>query len=94
MNWWDGNLRVKSLEATVTLEYCDFKTAQAIAKAVFPDNLKAPPGLQIETFYKENKVITQISFNGKLTTFASTIDDLLFSTSTAEKALNAIARKA
>jgi hypothetical protein len=78
------------LEATITLEYKDAKTAEAIAKAVSPDNFKTPEGLQVNTIRKENKVITQIHYTGKLATFTATVDDLLFSASTAEKTLNVL----
>jgi hypothetical protein len=75
------------LEATVTLEYADEKTAKAIAQAVSPDNFKTPIGLSVKTVRENNKVITRIQCEGKLATFTATIDDLLFSASTAEKTL-------
>jgi hypothetical protein len=75
------------LEAEITLEYGDAKTAKAIFKAVSPDNFKTPSGLFIETTRKANKVLTRISCEGKMATFISTVDDLLFCVSTAEKAL-------
>ena len=78
------------MEATVTLEYADEKTAEAVAKAVSPDNFKTPFGLQIKTMREENKVVTQIKCECKLATFTATIDDLLFSASTAEKTLGTI----
>jgi len=81
---------VKNLQATIILEYPNTKTAQAIAKAISPDNLKPPPGLQIKTCQENNKVLTQINYEGKLSTFTATIDDLLFCTSTAEKTLKTI----
>ena len=81
---------MRSLQATVTLEYKDEKTAQAIAEAVSPDNFKTPVGLQVKTVRENNKVITEISCEGKLATFTSTIDDLLFSASTAEKAIHTV----
>jgi hypothetical protein len=81
---------VKSLRATVTLEYADVKTAEAIAKAVSPDNFKAPTTLQIKTAQEGTRVITDIDCDGKLATFTATIDDLLFSASTAERTLQAI----
>ena len=87
-----GNLRVRNLQATVTLEYKDEKTAQAIAQAVSPDNFKTPIGLQVKTVRENNKVITQIQCEGKLATFTATIDDLLFSASTAEKTLHTITK--
>ena len=75
------------MEATITLEYGDTKTADAIAKAVSPDNFKAPKGLFIETERKGNRVLTEVTAEGKLATFIATIDDLLFCVSTAEKTL-------
>jgi tRNA threonylcarbamoyladenosine modification (KEOPS) complex Pcc1 subunit len=81
---------VKSLQAIITLEYKDEKTAKAIAQAVSPDNLKTPSGLHVKTERDANKVITQIDCESKLATLTATIDDLLFSISTAEKALKTI----
>ena len=81
---------MKSLQATVTLEYKDEKTAKAIAQAISPDNFKTPVGLQVKTVRQNNKVITEIQCEGKLATFIATIDDLLFSASTAEKTIHII----
>ena len=78
------------MEATITLEYHDTKTANAIANAISPDNFKTPPGLAVRTVRKNNTVLTEIKANERLATFIATIDDLLFSASTAEKALHII----
>jgi hypothetical protein len=78
------------LEATITLEYGDEKTAETIANAVSPDNFKTPTGLSIKTVRKGSHVLTDVKTEGKLATFIATIDDLLFSASTAEKTLRAI----
>jgi cell fate regulator YaaT (PSP1 superfamily) len=78
------------LEATVTLEYADAKIAKAVANAVSPDNFKTPIGLRVKTVREQNKVVTQIQCECKLATFTATIDDLLFSASTAEKTLKTI----
>jgi tRNA threonylcarbamoyladenosine modification (KEOPS) complex Pcc1 subunit len=75
------------LQATITLEYKNEKTAQAVAEAVSPDNFKTPIGLQVKPVREKNRVITEINCEGKLATFTATIDDLLFSVSTAEKTL-------
>ena len=75
------------MEAEITLEYSDPKDAEAVAKAVSPDNFKAPPSLSIETTGKGNKVVTYIRCKRKIPTFIATIDDLLFCISTAEKTL-------
>ena len=81
------------MEATITLEYQDPKTAAAIANAISPDNFKTPPGLTVKTLRKDNTVITEIRAEEKLATFIATIDDLLSSASTAEKALRIVKTK-
>ena len=81
------------MEAKITLEYKDQKTAQAVTQAVSPDNFKTPAGLQVKTTRDGNKVVTQIECEGKLSTFTATIDDLLSSASTAEKTLKTIKKK-
>jgi hypothetical protein len=75
------------LEAEIALKYDDVRLAEAVAKAVSPDNLKTPRGLSIKTKWQAKRVMTQIKCHGKLATFIATIDDLLFCASTAEKAL-------
>ena len=80
------------MEAEITLEYSDVKTAEAIASAVSPDNFKTPAGLFIKTVREGNRVFTLIRAEEKFATFIATIDDLLFSVSTAEKTLS-ITRK-
>lgn len=75
------------LEAEIFLKYDDERLAEAIAKAVSPDNFKAPTGLSIKTTRTGKEILTKIKYDGKITTFIATIDDLLFSVSTAEKVL-------
>ena len=78
---------MKVLEAKIMLKYADSRIAEAIAKAVSPDNFKTPHGLLVKTEWKDGKVFTTIECEGKLPTFIATIDDLLFCISTAEKTL-------
>ena len=78
------------MEATITLEYANAKTADAIANAVSPDNFKTPTGLTIKTERRNSNVLTEITAEGKLSTFIATIDDLLFCVSTAEKTLRMV----
>jgi hypothetical protein len=80
------------LEATITLEYGDAKTAAAVANAVSPDNFKAPRELFIKTVRKGSYVLTEVKTEGKLATFIATIDDLLFCVSTAEKTLRTVTK--
>ena len=75
------------MEATITLEYADEKTAEAVSNAVSPDNSKTPIGLVVKTMREEKKVVTLIKCEVKRATFTATIDDLLFSASTAERTL-------
>jgi len=75
------------VEAKISLRYEDKRLAEAIANAVSPDNFKVPKGLQIKTTLKDEEVFTRIKCKGKIATFIATIDDLLFSVSTAEKTL-------
>lgn len=81
---------MRRLQATLILEYKDERTAEAVAKAVSPDNFKVPVGLQVNTTRESNKVVTEIGWEGNLATFTATIDDLLFSVSIAEKTLFAV----
>jgi hypothetical protein len=80
------------LEAEIVLDYENPVIAKAVAKAVSPDNAKAPHGLTVKTVCKEQKVITRIECKEKLSTFIATIDDLLFCASIAEKTVEATAR--
>ncbi len=80
------------MEAEIILDYEDAHVAGAVAKAVSPDNFKAPKGLTVETRFRGKRVTTRILFAGKLATFIATIDDLLFSVSTAEKAVQTVKR--
>jgi hypothetical protein len=78
---------VNALETEIMLEYEDAKIAEAVAKAVSPDNFKTPKGLKVKTTWKDGKVFTTIKCRNGLGTFIATIDDLLFCTLTAEKTL-------
>jgi tRNA threonylcarbamoyladenosine modification (KEOPS) complex Pcc1 subunit len=80
------------LEAKITLEYGNPKTANAIANAVSPDNFKTPSGLVIKTARKNHLVLTEIKTKEKLSTFIATIDDLLFCVHTAEKTLRTVTK--
>jgi hypothetical protein len=85
-----SSCEVNRLEATITLEYEDERTAEAVAAAVSPDNYKTPVGLAVRTMCTKNTVVTKIITEGKMATFIATIDDLLSSVSTAEKTLKAV----
>lgn len=72
------------MEARIQLAYKNAREAEAVAKAVTPDNLKVPAGLEIKTVQKGNTVLTRIVCETRLQTFMATLDDLLESVSVAE----------
>lgn len=78
---------MKKSEIKIVLQYNDYKVADAIVKAVSPDNFNHLSNLAIKTTRQENKVLTYINCCGKLSTFLATIDDLLFCVSITEKTL-------
>ena len=83
------------MEAEIVLVYDTSEEAEAIARAVSPDNVKVPSGLSVKTIRFKEKVMTRIKCEeDKFGTFISTIDDLLSCVSVAEKALSAIKRSA
>ena len=77
------------MEAEVRLSYQDKRQAEAVAKAVSPDNVKAPLGLTIETREEGCDVLTKLKCEVKFQTLMATIDDFLCCVSIAEKAFSA-----
>jgi hypothetical protein len=76
------------LEAEIRLSYRNEREAEAVAKAVSPDNVEVPPGLHIETLRNGSDVLTKIECQTRLQTLIATIDDLLACVSVAEKTFN------
>jgi len=77
-------------EARIALSYKTIRDAEAVAKAVSPDNVKVPQGLFIKTTRRGEKVFTKIACEARLQTFVATIDDLLSAVSVAERTLSAV----
>ena len=76
------------MEAEILLSYRNEREAEAVAKAVSPDNVEVPPGLHIETSRSGFDVLTTIECRTRLQTLIATIDDLLACVSVAEKTFN------
>ncbi len=77
------------------MTYDDEQQAEAVAKAISPDNVDLPPSLSVETTRSDKQVVTHVRYEEKrLGTFISTIDDLLRCVSVAEKALSNILTRA
>ena len=77
------------MEAEIKLSYHNNREAEAVAKAVSPDNVKVPPELSIETTRSGSEVFTKMKCDTKLQTLIATIDDLLCCVSIAEKTFSA-----
>ena len=73
------------MEAELRLVYKNEREAEAVAKAVSPDNVLVPQGLFIETVHKGFEVITKVECQNRLQTLIATLDDLLACVSVAEK---------
>lgn len=80
------------MQAQIRLAYKNAKEAEAVAKAVSPDNIKVPAGLTIKTIRNGHLVETRMTCKTKLQTFMATIDDFLESVSVAENVFAAAKR--
>ena len=80
------------MEAEIKLSYKNEREAEAVAKAVSPDNVEVPLGLFVKTVRKGPQVFTTIECQTKLQTFIATIDDLLSCVSVSEKAFSVAKR--
>jgi hypothetical protein len=78
------------LEAELSLAYDSEQEAEAVVKAVSPDNLKAPIGLKVETKRNDGSLYAVVCCEKSLETFIATLDDLLACISVAEKALGSV----
>ena len=73
------------MEAKIRLSYRNEREAEAVAKAVSPDNVEVPPGLTVKTVREKTEVLTRVKCQTRLQTFIATLDDLLSCVSVAEK---------
>ena len=78
------------MEAEFTLSYEDEREAEAVVKAVSPDNVGVPSGLFIETVRRGREVLTLVTCEMRLETLLATIDDFLRCVSVAEKTFSAV----
>ena len=80
------------MEAEIRLSYENEREAEAVAKAVSPDNVEVPSGLYIETVRNGSDVLTKVECQTRLQTLIATLDDLLACVSVAEKSFT-VAKK-
>ena len=80
------------MEAKIKLSYKNEREAEAVAKAVSPDNVDVPPGLFVKTVRRGSAVFTTVGCQTRLQTFIATLDDLLSCVSVGEKAFSVAKR--
>ncbi|MCJ7720859.1 hypothetical protein MUO98_00415 [Candidatus Bathyarchaeota archaeon] len=80
------------MEAEIRLSYRNEREAEAVARAVSPDNVEVPQGLFIKTVRNGSEVYTKVECQTRLQTLIATLDDLLACVSVAERASN-VAKK-
>ena len=90
MDWSESNWEFQVLNAEITISYKTMQEAEAVAKALIPDNVKAPRGLIIRTIRQGTKVLTMIECTTKLLTFLATIDDVMSAVSVAERSVSTV----
>ncbi len=78
------------LNAEFLFAYETEKRAEAIVKAVSPDNVEVPRGLSVKTSMSNSRLLASVSCKKSLETFVSTLDDLLACISVAESIFGAI----
>jgi len=75
------------VEGKIEVKFRDGRVAEAVVRAVSPDNKPAPEGVTVETWRSRRKLLGLIKCSRGVETFLSTLDDLLSSVQTAERAL-------
>jgi hypothetical protein len=73
------------LEAEIRLFYRSEQEAEAVVRAVSPDNVEVPFGLYVKTIRDGSQVYTVVECRTGLQTLIATVDDLLACVSVAEK---------
>ncbi len=73
------------MEAEIRLFYKKEREAEAVAKAVSPDNMEVRSGLYVKTVRNGSEVYTTVECTTRLQTLIATLDDLLSCVSVAEK---------
>jgi len=75
------------MKAEIKIFYKNKKYAEAVAKAIQPDNFSAPPEIKVKTINDGKMVFSKVKCKAKIESFIETIDDLLRCIQAAENAL-------
>ena len=74
-------------EATVTVQYVDQRTAEAILRAIEPDNLQVPDGIEIEAEAVDGVLTVRIDCVRGIGSLVASLDDLLSCVQAAERTI-------
>ena len=72
----------------ITIRYADQRTAEAILRAVEPDNLTVPDGIEIEAEAVGGLVTINVDCRRGIGSLVATLDDLLSCIQAAEAAIS------
>jgi len=78
------------MKAKIRVSFSNPREAEAISKALQPDDKEAPSYLKVSTISKGRYMESDIICQGKLETLISTIDDILSNVVTVKKTLSAM----
>ncbi|MCW4050019.1 MAG: KEOPS complex subunit Pcc1 [Candidatus Bathyarchaeota archaeon] len=74
-------------KTSITIEYGDQTTAEAIRQAITPDNVDVPEGMTIETVAEDGVLTITVDTTRSIGSLVATLDDMLSCIQAAEKAL-------
>jgi len=77
------------MKAKIRVSFSNSREAEAVSKALQPDDAEAPSYLKVSTVPKGRYVESDIICEGKLETLISTIDDILGSIVMVKRTLSA-----
>jgi len=80
------------LRTRIVLEAESAREAEAITRALSPDNLVLPKGMKISVRSKGSAIIAEIIFSGRIQTLMPTIDDLLRCAQAADRTLKSLSK--
>jgi len=73
--------------ALLKIKYESSEIAEALYRAVEPDNVDLPSGLKIKVIKRENSILFYIECEGKIGRLLQTLDDLLACIQAAERSI-------
>jgi len=77
------------MKAKIRVSLSSSKEAEAVSKALQPDDAETPSYLKVKTISKGRYIESEIICQGRLETLISTIDDILSSVVMVKKTLSA-----